>query len=202
MGSQKPPERRWWGAPERLPVRKNHMVFGCLADTAGALSAAERKVLASVFRGVDMILHAGPLGGLSVVEQLEEWAPTAAVSGPSEDSVVRSSTYVRQVLRFGDQTIGLMHGYGKPQGQKSFLLAQFQKNDETEGRDPPVNVLVFGHNREGQARPGGGVLFLNPGSFRGRPPEGRRGPVQRTVGLLYLKGRVWEGQIVNCPLAL
>jgi hypothetical protein len=130
-------ERRWWGAPDDFPPRKNRMVFGCLADTSGPLSATELKALALTFKGVDMILHAGPIGSLRVVEQLESLAPTAAVSGPSEDAIVRSSTYVRQVLRFGDQSLGLMCGYGKPQGQKAFLLRQFME-DKPGGGDAGV----------------------------------------------------------------
>ncbi len=184
-------ERKWWGAPESLPPRKNKMVFGCLADTLGPLSAAELSALRKVFQGVDMILHAGPVGSLKVIERLEELAPVAAVGGPSEDAIIRSSTYVRQVLRFGDQALGLMHGYGKPQGQKAFLLSQFEET--------PIQCLVFGHNREGQGRPGNGVYFHNPGSFLGRPPEGKTGG-KRTVGLLYLSGKNWEGQVV--PLVL
>lgn len=192
-------ERRWWGAPEDFPKRKNRMVFGCLADTERALTPGELSRLAGIFKGVDMILHAGPVGSLRVIEQLETLAPTAAVSGPSEDAVVRSSTYVRQVLRFGDQALGLMCGYGKPQGQKAFLLRQFMDDKPGEQANPavpPINVLVFGHNREPQARPGGGVFFLNPGSFLGRPPEGKR-ESKRTVGLLYLSGIKWDGHIVD-----
>jgi len=194
-------ERRWWGAPDDFPPRKNRMVFGCLADTSGPLSATELKALALTFKGVDMILHAGPIGSLRVVEQLESLAPTAAVSGPSEDAIVRSSTYVRQVLRFGDQSLGLMCGYGKPQGQKAFLLRQFMEDKPGEGdagvaSPPPIQVLVFGHNREAQARPGGGVFFVNPGSFVGRPPEGKLSS-KRTVGLLFLTGMKWDAHIVD-----
>jgi len=178
------------------------MVFGCLADTSGSLSSAEMKTLASIYKGVDMILHVGPIGNLRVVEQLETLAPTAAVSGPSEDAIIRSSTYVRQVLRFGDQSLGLMCGYGRPQGQKAFLLRQFME-DKPKGGDtsvlPPIQALVFGHNREAQARPGGGVFFLNPGSFVGRPPEGKTSS-KRTVGLLYLIGTKWDGHIADLKL--
>jgi len=196
------------------------MVFGCLADTSGPLSVTELKALTLAFKGVDMILHAGPIGSLRVVEQLESLAPTAAVSGPSEDAIVRSSTYVRQVLRFGDQSLGLMCGYGKPQGQKAFLLRQFMEDKPASQADPltsgvgrgfvpptrtahgqvhstpPIQVLVFGHNREAQARPGGGVFFFNPGSFVGRPPEGKASS-RRTVGLLYLTGMKWDAHIVD-----
>ena len=188
-------ERRWWGAPDVLPVRKNRMVFGCLADTDRPFTASELSALKTVFKGVDMILHAGPVGHLGVIEQLEDLAPTAAVGAPAEDATIRSSTYVRQVLKFGDQSVGLMHGYGKPQGQKAFLISQFQE-DTPEGFGlVPIQALVYGHNREDQARPGNGVFFLNPGSFRGRPPEGKRGQGKRTVGMLYLTGRIWEGNI-------
>lgn len=174
------------------------MVFGCLADTSGPLTGVELKKLSEVFKGVDMILHAGPIGNLRVVEQLETLAPAAAVGGPADPAPVRSSTYVRQVLRFGDQSLGLMCGYGKPQGQKAFLIRQFMEDGATEGTTdpPPIQALVFGHNREAQARPGGGVFFFNPGSFLGRPPEGKK-VSKRTVGLLYLIGKNWDGHVVG-----
>jgi predicted phosphodiesterase len=94
-----------------------------------------------------------------------------------------------------------MCGYGKPQGQKVFLLRQFMEDkpgegDGTEPQVPPIQALVFGHNREAQARPGGGVFFFNPGSFSGHPPEGKR-ESKRTVGLLYLIGTKWDGHITE-----
>ena len=42
------------------------MVFGVLADTAALLTSSELTLLRRAFKGVDAILHAGPVGDLRV----------------------------------------------------------------------------------------------------------------------------------------
>ncbi len=66
------------------------MVYGVLADTEKLLTPREILALRKVFKGVDGILHAGPVGDLRVLEQLEKIAPTKAVCGNSESAMIRS----------------------------------------------------------------------------------------------------------------
>jgi putative phosphoesterase len=162
------------------------VVFGVLADTAGLLTLADLNLLRHAFKGVDAILHAGPVGDLRVLEQLSQLAPTKGVCGNAESSIVRSEMYVRIAWRQGALTMGLIHGYGKPQHLKQFLLRQFEEE--------PVQVIVYGSNFEPLARQYGETFFFNPGSFSGRLPEGQRGNGKRRVGLLYIQGRKVEGQ--------
>ncbi|HEY5039487.1 MAG TPA: YfcE family phosphodiesterase [bacterium] len=162
------------------------MVFGVLADTQGFLTAAQLSSLKKVFKGVDCILHAGPVGDLRVLEQLGHLALTRAVCGNSENSIVRSELYIRQAWRVGVLQVGLMHGYGKPHGLKQFLLKQFEED--------PVQVIVYGRNYEPTARQVGSVYFFNPGSFSGNLPEGSRGQGPPRVGLLFIRGKKVEGQ--------
>jgi putative phosphoesterase len=161
------------------------VVFGVLADTQTLLTHAELAALKKAFQGVDGILHAGPVGDLRVLEQLGKIAPTKAVCGNSESSIVRSELYVRQAWRVGPVSLGLMHGYGKPQGLKQFLLKQFEET--------PVQVIVYGGNFEPYARQAGGVYFFNPGSFSGRLPEGNSGKGLSRVGLLFIQGKKVDG---------
>ncbi len=163
------------------------MIFGVLADTQGVLAAAQLAALKKAFKGVDYILHAGPVGDLRVIEQLAQLAPTRAVCGNAENSIVRSELYVRQSWRAGVTTMGLVHGYGKPHGLKSWLLKQFEED--------PVQVIVYGRNFEPTARPVGAHYFFNPGSFSGNLPEGqhgKKGPAR--VGLLFVRGKKVDGQ--------
>ena len=163
------------------------MIFGVLADTHGVLTAAQLAALKKAFKGVDYILHTGPVGDLRVIEQLTHLAPTRAVCGNAENSIVRSELYVRQSWKVGPTTLGLVHGYGKPHGLKSWLLKQFE--------DDPVQVIVYGRNYEPTARQIGHHYFFSPGSFSGNLPEGqhgKKGPAR--VGLLFIRGKKVDGQ--------
>jgi uncharacterized protein len=163
------------------------VIFGVLADTQGVLTPPQILTLKKAFKGVDYILHAGPVGDLRVLEQLGKIAPTRAVCGNAESAIVRSELYVRQAWRVGPVPMGLVHGYGKPHGLKKWLLHQFEEE--------PVRVLVYGRNFEPTARELGGTYFFNPGSFSGNLPEGqhgKRGPCR--VGLLFIHGKKVDGQ--------
>lgn len=165
------------------------MVIGVIADTQALLSPAQFKQLCEVFKGVNAILHAGPVGDLGVIDQLKKIAPTEAVCGNAESFEVRSELYVRAVWRFQGLKIGLIHGYGEPHSLTAWMLKQF----ETES----VNVIVYGNNFEPKARQVGKVFFFNPGSFSGRLPEGFRGTLgPPRAGLLYLNGKKVEGQSI------
>jgi uncharacterized protein len=163
------------------------LIFGVLADTHGVLTAAQVATLKKAFKGVDYILHAGPVGDLRVLEQLSKLAPIRAVCGNAENSIVRSELYVRQAWRAGILEMGMVHGYGKPHGLKAWLLKQFEED--------PVQVIVYGRNFEPTARQIGGTYFFNPGSFSGNLPEGhhgKKGPPR--VGLLFIHGKKVDGQ--------
>ncbi len=162
------------------------MIFGVLADTQGLLTAHQLTALRGVFKGVDAILHAGPVGDLRVLEQLQNIAPTKAVCGNAETPMVRSELYVRIAWRQGPYLMGLVHGYGKPHGLRQFLLKQFEEE--------PVQILVYGGNFEPFSRKVGDTFFFNPGSFSGRLPEGSPGKGPSRVGLLFIQGKKVDGQ--------
>lgn len=165
------------------------MIFGVLADTQGLLTAAQGAAVKKAFKGVDHILHAGPVGDLRVLEQLSKIAPTRAVCGNAENSIVRSELYVRQSWKVGPTKMGLVHGYGKPHGLKAWLLKQFEEDPE------PVQVIVYGRNFEPTARQIGPHYFFSPGSFSGNLPEGQHGKRGRPlVGLLFVRGKKVDGQ--------
>ncbi len=165
------------------------MVFGVIADTRETLSPSQVASLRKAFKGVDGILHAGPVGDLRVLEQLGRFAPTKAVCGNAENAIVRSELYVRQAWKVGPLTLGLLHGYGKPVGLKRWLLYQFEE-DKTK-----PDIIVYGNNFEPTARQAGETYFFNPGSFSGRLPEGSRGRIGPSViGLLFIRGKKVDGQ--------
>jgi hypothetical protein len=162
------------------------VIVGVIADTKELLSAAQFSELQDVFKGVDAILHAGPVGDARVVDQLKKIAPTEAVCGNAESQEIRSELYVRAVWRSRGLKIGLVHGYGEPHALMAWMLKQFEKD--------PVDVIVYGNNFEPKAQRVGSTYFFNPGSFSGRLPEGSRGIGPSKVGLLFIEGKKVEGQ--------
>lgn len=162
------------------------MIVGVIADTKKLLSPAQFSELQDAFKGVDAILHAGPVGDIRVVDQLKKIAPTEAVCGNVESQEVRSELYVRAVWHSRGLKIGLVHGYGEPHSLMAWMLKQFEKD--------PVDVIVYGSNFEPKAQRVGSTYFFNPGSFSGRLPEGSRGMGPSRLGLLFIEGKKVKGQ--------
>jgi uncharacterized protein len=168
--------------------KERRVIVGVIADTKEMLSPAELRGLQNVFKGVDAILHAGPVGDVRVVDQLKAIAPTEAVCGNAESKEIRSELYVRAVWRSRGLKIGLIHGYGQPHSLMVWMLKQFEKD--------PVDVIVYGNNFEPKAMRERNTYFFNPGSFLGRLPEGSRGTGPSRVGLLFIEGKKVEGQSI------
>jgi len=157
------------------------MRLGVIADTHGLL----RPEVFDVFRDVDHILHAGDLGPIDVLTELESLAPVTAVYGNTDGPEVRSRLpQVAQVELDGFRIV-VTHGdqLGSPTPDR--LHAAF----------PEAEILVFGHTHRPLLtlvdvvvtviNPGGagprrfslppsvGILELEPGI----PPRGRLVPL-------------------------
>ena len=124
-------------------------VIGLISDTHGLVRAGVHEALA----GVELILHAGDVGGDEVLDELNLIAPTLAVYGNTDPPGVPrlAEEIVREV---GGVSIHVSHGHevGSPTPAK--LLERY-----------PQDVLVFGHtHRQLVTRADGGRLVVNPGA--------------------------------------
>lgn len=138
----------------RSPAR-----VGVIADTHGHLAAGAAEALA----GVELILHAGDIGGAEIIAALEAIAPVLAVHGNTDAGgpMARQHPSMRWVERAGAR-IYLTHIGGDPQALAAALPA-----------DPALrpDVYIFGHSHIALCERHAGVLFLNPGAA-GRPRFG------------------------------
>jgi putative phosphoesterase len=145
------------------------MRLGVIADTHGLL----RPEVFDVFRDVDHILHAGDLGPIDVLTELESLAPVTAVYGNTDGPEVRSRLpQVAQVDLDGFRIV-VTHGdqLGSPTPDK--LHAAF----------PEAEILVFGHtHRPLLTLVDVVVTVINPG---GAGP--RRFDIPPSVGILELE---------------
>lgn len=155
-------------------------LIGVLSDTHLRGPAPELAArLARAFAGVDLILHAGDITNLTVLDMLE--APEViAVAGNMDEPAVGQSLPVKRVVEVEDKRIGLIHGWGSPFGLSGRVAAAFSD----------VDCVVFGHSHRPMNAVTGGVLLFNPGSVaRGLMGSG-------TVGLLTVDQGI-SGTIVN-----
>lgn len=151
------------------------MRIGLISDThiPGRARQIPAEVLAA-FRGVDLILHAGDLVALSVLDQLSAIAPVEAVAGNNDGpEVVERWGWQRQLTLEGHH-IGLVHGHeGRGRHTIDRALSHF----------PDFDCVVFGHSHSAVVEQRGRTLAVNPGS----PTDRRRWSPGLSYGFLYVE---------------
>ena len=150
-------------------------VFGLIADTHGLVRPDVHVALA----GVELILHAGDVGGDEVIVELETIAPVRAVYGNTDDT--SNPRLAPTLLHVVDGVrIHVSHGHevGSPTPEK--LLARYA-----------ADVLVYGHTHRALVTRTGGVLVVNPGAA-----GPKRFDLAPSVGRLTVSGGQAEVEIV------
>lgn len=88
------------------------------------------------FAAVELIIHAGDLSCLSILDELELLAPVVAVQGNiEEEAVVRALPLKREVL-VGGLRIGVVHILGHAHNRARTARQEF----------PAARCVVFGHS--------------------------------------------------------
>lgn len=152
--------------------------IGVISDThLGGFDQGLAQKAAEVFAGVDIILHAGDLTSLLVLDALQ--APEVlAVAGNMDGPTVRANLPDKRIVSAGGFRIGLIHGWGSPMGLAGRVARKFSG----------VDAVVFGHSHRPTNLVKEDILLFNPGSYA----KGFLG--NGTVGILELdreiKGRV------------
>jgi uncharacterized protein len=126
------------------------MVVGLISDTHGKL----RPAVFDAFRGVDLILHAGDVGSLAIIDALETIAPVHAVLGNTDgwDLVPR----VRELheLELEGSHVIVVHGHQLGSPTPAALRAAY----------PQADIIVYGHTHKQHIDRCGGSLVINPGA--------------------------------------
>jgi len=146
------------------------MKIGVLSDThIPTIVKALPPVIFDIFSGVELILHAGDIVELSVLDELSTIAPVEAVAGNMDDSRISIALPVKKVIPVGRFTLGLIHGKYKIDIQREMIRKEFDQ----------VDVIVYGHSHTPFWGKVDDVYFLNPGS----PTDKRYAPFN-SVALL------------------
>src|SRR5687767_1767754 len=77
----------------------------------------------------ELILHAGDLVSLAVLEELRELAPVKAVRGNMDDAEVSALLPDRRVVEIDGARVGMVHVPGPAVGRAERLIAAFPECD-------------------------------------------------------------------------
>lgn len=152
------------------------MVIGLVSDTHGLLRGSVHRAL----EGVDLILHAGDVGGQEILDELHIIAPVQAVYGNTDsiDDPILSKEFI---VPFGEFSIHVSHGHelGSPTPDK--LLAAY-----------PQDIIVYGHTHQQLVVRADNRLVVNPGAA-----GPRRFKLEPTVARLTILDGKAEVEIVT-----
>ncbi len=138
------------------------------------------ELVATKLAPVDLIIHAGDLVAPGLLDVFRD-CPVHAVRGnmdPASPGLPFKKTFV-----VGGFTIGLIHGWGPPEGLEGRILGEFSH--------VRLDCLVHGHSHVASCFRHDGILFFNPGSATDR----RRMPFH-SVGLLEIDTEI-RGKIIR-----
>ena len=139
------------------------MLIGVISDTHNVFHPA----IPQHFVDVEQILHAGDIGNVTILAQLEQIAPVVAVTGNIDWGGPLDQQYPRiQRLATEGCAIYMTHIGGLPDVMISRLP------------EPRPNVYICGHSHIPIIEQKDDVLFLNPGSA-GPSRFGRRPSLAR-----------------------
>jgi uncharacterized protein len=135
------------------------VIIGLISDTHGLL----RPGVHDAFAGVDLILHAGDVGGDDIILELETIAPDAKWLSAKIDAA------------FDGVTVHVSHGHELGAPRLELLLAAYT-----------AEVIVYGHTHQQLVhRSSDGRLVINPGAAGQRrfdvAPSVARLTIERSV---------------------
>jgi putative phosphoesterase len=144
---------------------------GLVSDTHGRFEPRLR----DLFRGCDLILHAGDIVRRSTLDELARIAPVHAVRGNNDRDAAFDDLPEVAVVPLGEVNALVVHEIGARSRLRPALRRAIDGH--------AVRVVVHGHSHRPAAAIEGDLLFVNPGSA-----GPRRFDLPRSAGLLELVG--------------
>lgn len=135
------------------------MKIGVISDTHISSGAEDLpQEIIEAFKGVDMIIHAGDLIDLSVLDKLKNICGNVkVVCGNMDTPQAKKKLPEKEIIKAGNFKIGLMHGRGHPAGLIELLTNEFKEDK--------VDIIIFGHSHYPVNEKRGDILYFNPGSL-------------------------------------
>jgi uncharacterized protein len=148
-------------------------VVGVISDTHGLL----RPEAVAELGGSELIVHAGDIGNLEVLDELRVIAPVIAVRGNTDKGGWAKALPEAKVVQVGEFSFYLLHDLSKL---------------DLDPVAADLTGVISGHSHRPEVRERGGVLFLNPGSA-----GPRRFNLPVTVARLHVRDGNLDAEIVE-----
>lgn len=156
--------------------QKNEMMIGVISDTHGLV----REKIGEIFKGVDLIAHAGDVDRPEVIGVLKNIAPVIAVRGNMDRGAWGQSLRQTEVFEACGIPIYMLHN-----------LYQMDSDPKAAG----FGVVISGHTHFPKIEIKDDVLFLNPGSA-----GPRRSDYPISVAILRIRNDIAEAEIIRLDL--
>jgi hypothetical protein len=151
------------------------MVIGLISDTHSLV----RPEVFDALNGVELILHAGDVGGRAVLDELRAIAPVRAVYGNTD---MAGDPFLEESIDLDADglSIHVSHGHEVGGPTPARLLARYT-----------ADVIVYGHTHKPLIEQAGQRLVVNPGAA-----GPRRFNLKPSVGRLTIDGGLAAAEIV------
>jgi hypothetical protein len=162
-------------------MSQNKVKIGVLSDThISGYNENLKKIINEHFSDVDLIFHAGDLVDLCVLDLFGD-KEVRAVCGNMDNQRVKQELPEQLLMDINGFKIGLIHGWGSPEGMERKLADKLGK----------IDCIVFGHTHYPVNKRIDGVYFFNPGSA-----VDKRFAASRSIGILEV-GKELTGRIIT-----
>ena len=157
--------------------------IGVISDTH--LGGADQRlddIVATHFAGINLVVHAGDMVSLKVLDGLyAAGKEIIAVSGNMDQREVAYAFPHKRILEIDSVRIGIIHGWGAPQGIRQRISEAFER----------VDAIIYGHTHQPFCGTEDGIFFFNPGS-----PVDSRFTSMHSVGIIQIEATTIQGEII------
>jgi len=155
--------------------------IGVISDThLKSYDERLRIIMEDYFGDVSLILHAGDLVDISILDAFDG-KEVKAVCGNMDSPEVKKLLPDKLVLDLNGYKVGLIHGWGIPFGIEKKLRGKFDD----------IDCLIYGHTHRAVNMVKDNVLFFNPGSA-----IDKRFSENNTIGILEINDTI-TGEIIE-----
>lgn len=161
-----------YSARSRTP-RADCSLIGLISDTHGLL----RPEAITALQGSDLIIHAGDVGGPTILDRLRTIAPVIAVRGNIDEASWASALPKTEIAQAGRATIYVLHD-----------IHDLDLDPAAAGFD----ITISGHSHKPGQILRSGVLYINPGSA-----GPRRFKLPVTVARLNVSQQPWAVEFID-----
>ncbi|HZA29899.1 MAG TPA: metallophosphoesterase family protein [Propionibacteriaceae bacterium] len=142
--------------------------------------------IANYLQRADLILHAGDVCTVDVLEELSRYAPVGAVLGNNDlPEVAEWGAPETLEMVFDGLKVAMIHDSGQATGRLERMRRRF----------PDADLVIFGHSHIPMDAEQNGLRIFNPGS----PTDKRRQPYG-SLGVLEISdGRLQDASIIALP---